>query len=106
MRTVLIITAVLTLTVAGDFALKQASGKVSPFVSAWFISGAIFYAATTVGWIVLMQTHGLAQIGVIYSSATIVALTLLGIFCFGETLTGKQVAGLTAALASVVLIES
>ncbi|CUH09986.1 hypothetical protein JSE7799_00128 [Jannaschia seosinensis] len=106
MGSYLILALIIVLTVVGDYALKFASLKASPFVSAWFAGGALLYGATAAGWIALMRTHDLAQIAVLYSSATIVALTLVGIVSFGETLSMKQVIGLSAALLSVVLMEA
>lgn len=106
MNSYLLLTLIVVLTIVGDYALKFASLTSSPFVSAWFAGGALLYGATAIGWIALMRTHDLAQIAVLYSSATIVALTLVGIVSFGETLSVKQVIGLSAALLSVLLMEA
>ena len=106
MRSLLILATLVLLTILGDYALKYASLKMSPFVSSWFAGGALLYAMTAVGWVVLMRSHDLAQIAVLYSAATIIALTLVGIVSFGEILSGKQVVGLLAALLSVVLMEA
>jgi len=106
MNSYLFLIFVIVLTISGDYALKYASLKSSPLVSGWFVLGALLYGATAIGWIALMRTHDLAQIAVLYSSATIVALTLVGILSFGETLTMKQLIGLSAALLSVVLMQS
>lgn len=97
---------VVVLTVVADYALKYASLKTSPYVSAWFACGALLYGATAVGWIALMRSHDLAQIAVLYSAATIIALSLLGIVSFGETLSVKQMVGLSAALLSIVLMQA
>jgi drug/metabolite transporter (DMT)-like permease len=106
MQNYVVLAFVVVLTVVADYALKYASLKISPFVSGWFVVGALLYAATAIGWIALMRTHDLAQIAVLYSSGTIIALTLLGIVSFGESLSTKQIIGLSAALLSVVLMES
>lgn len=106
MHTYVLLAFVVVLTLIADFALKHASLGTSPYVSAWFASGALLYGATAIGWIALMRTHDLAQIAVLYSAATIVALTLLGIVSFDETLSKKQFIGLLAALLSVVLMEA
>lgn len=97
---------VVVVTVVADYALKSAALKNSPFVSSWFVGGALLYGATAIGWVALMRTHDLAQIAVLYSAGTIIALTLLGIVSFGETLSMKQVIGLSAALLSVALMEA
>lgn len=106
MKSLYILGGIVVLTILGDYALKYASLKSSPFVNSWFIGGATLYAMTAMGWVALMRHHDLAQIAVLYSSATIIALTLVGIVSFGEMLSGKQIAGLLAALISVVLMES
>ncbi len=106
MHSYVLLAFVVVLTVVADYALKHASLKMSPFVSGWFFGGAILYGITAIGWIALMRTHDLAQIAVLYSSATIIALTIVGIVSFGETLSMKQIIGLSAALLSVVLMEA
>lgn len=106
MKSFIILGAIVVLTILGDYALKYASLKVTPFANSWFIGGAGLYAMTAVGWVALMRNHDLAQIAVFYSAATIIALTLVGIVSFGEILSGKQIVGLLAALLSVVLMEA
>jgi len=106
MQSYALLAFVVVLTVVADYALKHASLKVSPFVSGWFVAGALLYACTAIGWISLMRTYDLAQIAVLYSSSTIIALTAVGIVYFGETLSLKQVVGIAAALLSVLLMEA
>lgn len=101
-----IIACVILLTAIADYALKYASLSNSPYVSRWFASGALIYGATAIGWVALMRTHDLAHIAVLYSAATIIALTLVGVIAFGEMLATKQIIGLCAALLSVVLVQS
>lgn len=106
MNSYLFLVFVIVVTIFGDYSLKYASLKVSPFVSGWFILGALLYGTTSIGWIALMRTHDLSQIAVLYSSGTIVALSLVGIISFGETLSMRQIIGLSAALFSVILMQS
>lgn len=106
MRIYIVLLFVVILSVLADYALKNASLKTAPFLSAWFSSGVLLYGITAFGWITLMRAYDLAQIAVIYSAATIIALTLIGILSFGETLSKKQLVGLAAALLSVVLTEA
>ncbi|ARE41626.1 hypothetical protein RGUI_3485 [Rhodovulum sp. P5] len=105
LKSYLILAAIIAMTLAGDYALKMASGKASPFVSHWFVHGAILYGITAAGWIMLMQTHSLAQVAVLYSSATILALTAIGYVAFDETITGRQVAGVVASMLAVFLMD-
>ncbi|MFT3690681.1 hypothetical protein [Paenirhodobacter sp.] len=102
-RTAILI-AIIALTAAGDFAIKHASGRADPFTSWQFLSGIILYGLPAIGWLLLMREYSLAQIGVIYSSATILILTALGVFMFGEKVNPKQLAGIAAAIASIWLV--
>ncbi|MBZ4023455.1 hypothetical protein CKO11_13410 [Rhodobacter sp. TJ_12] len=106
MRSYLILLGIVAFTILGDYALKSAAMRNAPLTSSWFGAGAVLYAATAVGWVWLMQTQNLAQIAVLYSSATILGLTAVGVAFFGETLSLRQVIGLGAALFAVVIMES
>lgn len=106
MQSYMVLAGIVAFTSVGDFALKHASLKMAPFASSWLFGGAALYALTACGWVVLMQSHNLAQIGVLYSAATILALTGVGILFFGESLSSRQMLGLAAALLSVVLMEA
>ncbi len=102
-RTAILI-AIIALTAAGDYAIKYASGRDDPFTSWQFLSGIILYGLPAIGWLFLMREYSLAQIGVIYSSATIIILTVLGVVMFGEKVNPKQLAGIAAAIASIWLV--
>ena len=102
----MILAGVVVLTVIGDYALKHASMTASPVTSYWFASGVSLYAVTALGWLLLMRSHNLGQIAILYSAATILALTGAGVVFFGENVSSKQAAGLTAALLSVFLTSS
>lgn len=106
MRSYLILAAIVVLTIVGDYALKSASLRAVPHGSPWFLAGAALYGLTALGWMWLMQGQSLAQIAVLYSSATILLLTGVGVVCFGETLSMRQIAGIGAALFSVVLTQA
>ncbi|PYF06410.1 hypothetical protein C8J30_1285 [Rhodobacter viridis] len=106
MRSYLILAGIVVLTILGDYALKYASLRASPHTSPWLFGGAALYALTALGWMWLMQSQSLAQIAVLYSSATILLLTGVGIVFFGETLSTRQVAGLAAALFAVVMMQA
>lgn len=106
MHSYLILTGIVAFTAFGDYALKYASIKTSPLLSIWFFGGAAFYSITAVGWLFLMQSHNLAQIAVLYSAATILALTGIGYTFFDESISSRQAIGLMASLLSVFLIQS
>ncbi|SOB94623.1 hypothetical protein [Rhodobacter maris] len=106
MRSYFILLGIVAFTILGDYALKSAALRASPFATTWFAGGALLYALTALGWVWLMQTQNLAQIAVLYSSATILGLTAVGVAFFGETLSLRQVVGLGAALFSVLVMEA
>ncbi|WP_444464326.1 hypothetical protein [Rhodobacter capsulatus] len=106
MRSYLILAGIVILTIVGDYALKCAALRGWPQAAVWLAGGAALYAATAVGWMWLMQSHNLAQIAVLYSTATILLLTGLGVVVFGETLSMRQIAGLGAAILAVVLMQT
>lgn len=106
MRSYFILAGIVAFTILGDYALKCAAMRAAPLASAWFVGGALLYAVTAVGWVWLMQSHNLAQIAVLYSAATILLLTGVGVAFFGETLSPRQIAGLGAALLSVVMMQT
>lgn len=106
MPSYLILVGIVALTVVGDYGLKYASMKTSPIWFYWFSGGAALYALTAVGWFMLMQTHNLAQIAVLYSAATILALTGVGYVFFNESITPRQAAGISTAILSIFLMET
>lgn len=97
---------VVILTILGDFTLKVASRSPEPILSNWLLMGALLYGLTAVGWMLLMQNHDLAQIAVIYSSATTITLVFVGYLFFGEVISGRQGLGVIAAIAAVILMEA
>jgi undecaprenyl phosphate-alpha-L-ara4N flippase subunit ArnF len=52
-----------------------------------------------------MQTHSLAMVAVLYSTATLVLLTLLGVVVFRESLGFRDALGVTLALAAVLVMQ-
>lgn len=100
-----VITAVIAATILGDCILKLASDKDN-FLSPHLIVGVILYALPAFGWMYLMKTQSLAQIGVIYSTGTILALFLMSLFVFREALSARDfIAGLFALCAILVYKE-
>lgn len=98
-----ILIAVVLVTAAGDMTLKLASSREYPFRSYEIYAGIAMYAMPAVGWMHLMRSNSLAQIGVMYSCATIIILAIIGRLCFGEQISTKQMAGLVAAIFSIWL---
>ncbi|WP_306752216.1 hypothetical protein [Paracoccus actinidiae] len=102
MNQIVIITAITVATIIGDYVLKLASDK-EHFLSPQLFAGLILYALPAFGWMHLMKTQSLAQIGIIYSTGTILALFLMSLLIFRETLSVRDcVAGFFALCAILV----
>lgn len=102
MNQIVIITSITAATIIGDYVLKLASDK-EYFLSPQLFAGLILYALPAFGWMHLMKTQSLAQIGIIYSTGTILALFLMSLLVFRETLSVRDfVAGFFALCAILV----
>jgi small multidrug resistance pump len=101
---IVVIIAIALVSVVGDWLLKLASQQESSIANLWFLGGVLVYAGCAFGWVFAMQHMKLATLGVVYSLATVVLLTVLGVVVFGETLNRQEVLGLLFAGASVVLL--
>jgi undecaprenyl phosphate-alpha-L-ara4N flippase subunit ArnF len=95
--------AVATAIVA-DYFIKVASQREPSLLTASFALGAGLYVLSAVGWLFAMKTMTLAQVGVLYSVVTILALTAMGVVWFGETIGWREGLGIVFALLSVVLM--
>jgi undecaprenyl phosphate-alpha-L-ara4N flippase subunit ArnF len=95
--------AVATAIIA-DFFIKTASQKEPSLLTSSFAIGAGLYVLSAVGWLFAMKTMTLAQVGVLYSVVTILALTAMGVLWFEETLGWQEVLGIVFALVSVLLM--
>lgn len=90
--------------VIGDYFLKRASASDAPLSSPFFLLGFAVYASTAFGWLYVMRHLKLATVGVVYSVSMIVLLTAVGALFFGESLSGREVAGVLLAIASLCLL--
>lgn len=106
LKTALVLLAIVLATAAGDYALKLASLKTSSFKNWTFVIGALLYALPAAGWVILMRSHSLAQIGVIYSASTIIILAAMGVIFFREAISPRDMLGVALALAAVVVASS
>lgn len=95
--------AVATAIVA-DYFIKVASQRDESLLTASFMVGAGLYVLSAGGWLFAMKTMTLAQVGVVYSVVTILALTAMGVIWFGETLGWREWLGILFALLSVALM--
>jgi drug/metabolite transporter (DMT)-like permease len=92
------------LGVLGDYLLKLAGSARNPLRSGWFYLGFVVYASTAFGWVFVMRHLKLATIGVVYSVSMILLLTGVGALLFREPLNGYEIAGITMAIASLILL--
>lgn len=104
MSVYLVVAAVVLVTVTGDFLLKLAAQAPDTFRTPAFWGGAALYMLTAVGWTLVMRNLPLATIGVFYAVLTILLLTALGVFVFGETITAREGLGIALAVASLMLM--
>ena len=105
MTSYLVLIAITLLTLAGDYAIKVASGRGDGLVSWPFFVGALLYGLPAIGWFYLMKSHSLAVIGVMYSASKIILLAALGYFVFKEAFGWREAVGLTLAVAAVAVMS-
>ena len=101
---VLVTLAMSAVCIAGDYYLKLASQTARPFLSLNFLLGTIIFSLTSVGWVVVLPSMKLATVGVTYGVSTILFMTMLGCFVFGETLTWVEWLGISLGVASIFLL--
>ena len=101
---VLVTFAFSVIGVVGDYFLKLASAREQPLRTGWFYLGFVLYASTAFGWVFVMRYLKLATIGVLYSVALVLLLTVIGVVLFRESLSYFEVAGIILAVASLVLL--
>jgi undecaprenyl phosphate-alpha-L-ara4N flippase subunit ArnF len=92
------------LTVIGDYLLKLAASGAG--LASWhFVLGALCYGSPALAWYVLMQQHNLATVAVLYSVATLIFVAGLGVVVFKEPFTWREAAGVSLALAAVLVMN-
>jgi drug/metabolite transporter (DMT)-like permease len=101
---VLVTFAFSVIGVVGDYFLKLASAREQPLRTGWFYLGFVLYASTAFGWVFVMRHLKLATIGVLYSVALVLLLTVIGVVLFRESLSYFEIIGIILALASLVLL--
>jgi small multidrug resistance pump len=94
------------ISVLGDYLLKKASLAEGTWVwRIWFTTGFIVYSSTAFGWVYVMRHLNFATIGVVYSVATVLLLTLVGVFFLNERLRWQEVVGIGMAIVSISLLS-
>lgn len=105
MKAYALVLGLVCVTIFADYWLKLASERTAWFRSPQFAFGAFLYALSAVGWVLAMQRMTLAGIGVAYSVITILLLTALGVVVFKETLTGRDILGMSCAVLALALMS-
>jgi small multidrug resistance pump len=75
-----------------------------PFRSGAFILGFVIYASTAFGSVFVFRHLKLATSGGVYAVCLVLALTVLGLVGFQETLRTAEVVGIAMATCSLVLL--
>ena len=98
-----VVLIIVLMNTAGDYFLKVGSGQASPYLATSTYFGVALYALSAFGWIYVMQRVNLTVVGIIYSSATIIILTLMSLYIFKEDVSTRQMIAVGLALAAVLL---
>lgn len=90
--------------VGADYLLKRASDQAVPLESWWFWLGCGVYSSTTFGWLYVMRHLTFATLGAVYSVATVLLLTLVGVLFLGESLRWYEAVGVAIAVGAIALL--
>ncbi len=89
--------------VLGDFFINL-SGEGKKMDVKWFILGFLIYASTAIGWYFAMRHARLSTLAVFYAVTTVLALTLVSVFYFRESLTLMEGVGIFVALIALIML--
>ena len=106
-KVVLSLVATVLLALVGVFAdsLIKASGAGQKFI-AWgtFLIGMLIYASTAFGWFFVLKNVKLSTLGAFYAVTTVLALALVSVFYFKESLNVYEMVGIFLAIGSLILL--
>ena len=102
---ILVTIALSIISVGADYLLKQASNQAAPLESWRFWLGCAVYSSTAVGWLYVMRHLTFATLGAIYSVATVLLLTMVGVLFLGESIRWQEAVGIAMAVGSIVLLS-
>ena len=92
------------LAVIGDYFLKRASADGAPFRTRAFVVGFVIYASTAFGSVFVFRHLKLATSGGVYAVCLVLALTIVGLVGFRETLRTTEALGIAMAIGSLILL--
>lgn len=101
---VLIIIGLSLIGVLGDYFLKLAGSGNSYIQWSWFLLGTVIYSSTAIGWFFVMKNIKLGTLGIVYTTTTVLALTIVGFIFFRENLNYYEVGGLILGMLSIILL--
>jgi len=101
---VLLTLVISVVCIVGDYFLKLASNSSRPFWTWQFFVGTAIFAATSIGWVIVLPYLKLGAVGVVYGVSTVLFMALLGWLSFGESLRWQEAVGIVFGVASIVLL--
>lgn len=101
---ILLVIALSLIGVLADYFLKLAGMGEKYIIEKWLALGIGIFALLGFGWFFVMKHIKLSELGVIYATTTAVALAIVGVLFFKETLGTGEIIGLVAGLVSILLL--
>lgn len=100
---ILVVELMCLIGVAADYFFKVAGSGEEFILWKPFLLGTAIYAATGIGWFLVMKYLTLTQVGVLYSVSMVLLLSAMGVVIFKEDLGTREVIGIALAIASIFL---
>jgi drug/metabolite transporter (DMT)-like permease len=104
LKSFLVLVSIASATLIGDYFIKRAAMSPAGIRSPELIAGALLYGLTAIGWFHLMKSQSLAMIAVTFTASTVIALSALGFFVFGEQFGRREALGVTFAVLAVMMV--
>ena len=93
------------LIVWGDDLIKQVAQREGSYFSIEVIYAFLLYGIGAPIWLYIMKHRSLPEIAVMYAVLTVIAVTALGWWRYGEVPSGWQLAAIPTVIAAAVMIE-
>ncbi|MEL6620789.1 MAG: EamA family transporter [Pseudomonadota bacterium] len=93
------------IVIIADSGIKVAADDNKSMWSGLVIGGCLLYATSGLLWFYAVQHVTLVQAGVAYSMFSLLALAVIGVVYFGETLHTREYVGLGCAIAAMILFS-
>ena len=92
------------LTVVGDVFLKRANNHEVRFGNRDFVLGMLIYVVTAFIWVIIYRMTKFSLSGVVYSVLGIIMYVAVGVFIYGEKLSGFEYVGMGMAIGSLMIL--